>query len=751
MEERPSGDDQNPGGDQEQGPGDNQEQRHSGAHPEQSHGDDQEQRHSGAPPEQGPGENQEQRHSGAQPEQASSSWEGPGGRPGNTPARAPLSDYKKWYNSNRPGKKERQAGAKSRGLAPPPGVFKGLGKKGKDLKGKDKGKEKGKQPKGEPGKGKGASGKKGGRTPPPPPPRKRPAAALVEPGDGNNPAEEQQYSYYSTEEEGPQAKAKPKVDPPSAFQAQVRAAAVARRQGQERSRAAAPQGPDGEPSSDSSTSSEDDKPDDPAPKPGEDQDMDVKEDEEATHQANKDQLLSPTEPAQSSRENSSPGDNQETTEDAKLTQPDPNPQEVATQPAQPSSTEVTVEVNVAVPPQNPVIPGANQVEPQPEEKEKQQANRAAEAARAKGDKCPAPSWKNPLTVPAPPANDPPWRKPQACQRRNTQSLTSSRTMVFTIQMRNQVNPCHSRYHPQVKVRYFGYGQAGDTSLDLEVVGLGGSRIVTRTPHLPGVLWKISTHPQHPEIKVCKVLGAVTPGLVKEAGVHQLWESGPGANQEALWVTLIEMEALTPLPAVLTDTLVLQAMFSVALASKVLYIRDVGRGNLGLRSSFTDANPQAGYLPELVFLDVNGWQAYEEGSYPKWPNQAQLSGFWKTLASHNGEMKHRAQVTGGAVPYQSGACHVCTQSVCEKQTPRRRLQGPDPHACGVPGPFGESRRGPRPTPPPRGVPSRPGTRKNLVVETLSVRVFLVARPRQTRPNTGVTSTSPLVETRALVQQ
>ena len=628
MEERPSGDDQNPGGDQEQGPGGNQEQRHSGAHPEQSHGDDQEQQHSGAPPEQGPGENQEQRHSDAQPERASSSWEGPGGRPGNTPARAPLSDYKKWYNSNRPGKKERQAGAKSRGLAPPPGVFKGLGKKGKDLKGKDKGKEKGKQPKGEPGKGKGASGKKGGRTPPPPPPRKRPAAALVEPGDANNPAEEQQYSYYSTEEEGPQAKAKPKVDPPSAFQAQVRAAAIARRQGQERNRAAAPQGPDGEPSSDSSTSSEDDQPDDSAPKPGEDQDMDVKEDEEATHQAKEDQLLSPTEPAQSSRENSSPGENQETTEDAKITQPDPNPQEVTTQPAQPPSTEVTVEVNVGVLPPNPKIPGDNQVEPQPEEKEKQQASHAAETAGPKETR-PSPELEEPFDRASSSTSLPKARHPEP---------DYSRTMTFTVQMKKEVHPCHSRYHPQVKVRYFGYGQAGDTSLDLEVVGLGGSRIVTRTPHLQGVLWKISTHPQHPEVRICKVLGAVTPGLVREAGVHQLWESGPGANQEALWVTLIEMEALTPLPAVLTDTLVLQAMFSVALASKVLYIRDVGRGNLGLRSSLTDANQQVGYLPELVFLDVNGWQAYEEGSYPKWPNQAQLSGFWKTLASHNGEMK-----------------------------------------------------------------------------------------------------------------
>ena len=50
-------------------------------------------------------------------------------------------------------------------------------------------------------------------------------------------------------------------------------------------------------------------------------------------------------------------------------------------------------------------------------------------------------------------------------------------------------------------------------------------------------------------------------------------------------------------------------------------------------------PEEGGVPVLVFIDVNGWQAYEEGQYPKWPNQAQLSGFWKTIASHNAEMKN----------------------------------------------------------------------------------------------------------------
>ena len=103
-----------------------------------------------------------------------------------------------------------------------------------------------------------------------------------------NPADEQEYSYYSTEEEGPQAKARIQLVPNPAFIEQIRAGAQARRQGQAQGQVAAPQGPAGEPSSDSSTSdAEDDMPGTSAPNPGEDQDMEASK--------NKEPLLSPTE------------------------------------------------------------------------------------------------------------------------------------------------------------------------------------------------------------------------------------------------------------------------------------------------------------------------------------------------------------------------------------------------------------------------------------------------------------------------
>ena len=590
--------------------------------------------------EDGPGENQEPDNAGEEPaqassswerpgaSQASSSWERPGARPGNTPARQPLTEYKKWYNRNRPGKKERQEGAKARGIPPPPGVLKGHDAKGKDSKGKEKGKEKGKdkgkQYKGEQGKGKGQPGKVGGRTPPPPPPRKRPqqpwwnqATARILRMSRNTrttvrkrkvPRQRPGSSWCRTlpllSKSGlgqrPGGKAKHKVrqhplkvqlgSPPATAPPQMRRMTCLALQLPSR----------------------------------EDQDMEASK--------NKEPLLSPTEPATSPRDgsqgNNTPGEDQEEA----TTQPKPNPSEVTSPPEEPASPRATVEVNIGEPHPSPVSPGANQAQQPKLKEEDKQATSAREATGPK-EKETSPGL---VESPRGDGSSSSWAaarealsQPKATHPEPDYNIT----MTFTVTMRKDVNPCHSRYHPQVKVTYSDH-EAGDTSLDLVVVGLGGSRIVTHAPHRPGVVWKLSTYPQDPEVQICRVFGAITPGLIKKAGVHKLWEQGPGANQEALWVNLIEMEALNPLPTELSDILVIQAMFSVALAAKVVYVRDVGRGNLGLRP----ANPEDGGLPVLVFLDVNGWQAYEEGQYPKWPNQAQLSGFWKTIAAHNSEMK-----------------------------------------------------------------------------------------------------------------
>ena len=69
-----------------------------------------------------PGEGQAPGQAGDQPaEPSSESAQRHGAAPGkgNTPARTPLTPYKRWYNTNRPGKRERAAGETSRGIPLP--------------------------------------------------------------------------------------------------------------------------------------------------------------------------------------------------------------------------------------------------------------------------------------------------------------------------------------------------------------------------------------------------------------------------------------------------------------------------------------------------------------------------------------------------------------------------------------------------------------------------------------------------------
>ena len=112
---------------------------------------------------------------------------GPGQGKGNTPAKRTLSEFKKWENRNRPGKRERAAGAKSRNLPMPEAVRQ---EKGKGKTGANQWQE-ASQTK---GKGKGWTKSppvdSGWRAPPPPPPKRQRAQA---------PQEKEEYSYYTEE------------------------------------------------------------------------------------------------------------------------------------------------------------------------------------------------------------------------------------------------------------------------------------------------------------------------------------------------------------------------------------------------------------------------------------------------------------------------------------------------------------------------------------------------------------------------
>ena len=92
----------------------------------------------------------------------------------------------------------------------------------------------------------------------------------------------------------------------------------------------------------------------------------------------------------------------------------------------------------------------------------------------------------------------------------------------------------------MSVRYQNADETGVTSVQLQVLGLGGSRIVCAAPHGSDRVWKISQCPQDTEQRVSRLFGSLTMDGVKDAGVHRLVELGL-KDQDPAWVTALEAE------------------------------------------------------------------------------------------------------------------------------------------------------------------------------------------------------------------
>ena len=132
--------------------------------------------------------------------------------------------------------------------------------------------------------------------------------------------------------------------------------------------------------------------------------------------------------------------------------------------------------------------------------------------------------------------------------------------------------------------------------------------------------------------VLEAFGPIAMDGVKAAGVHRLVELGlKDQAKDPAWVTVLEAEKVDPLPP-LSDLVVIQAVFSIALVSKVLSPRDLGQYNLGSRPG------APGCIRELVFVDCNGWEEYEEHQHAAFPNMRKASGFWKTVAHYDAGLK-----------------------------------------------------------------------------------------------------------------
>ena len=237
----------------------------------------------------------------------------------------------------------------------------------------------------------------------------------------------------------------------------------------------------------------------------------------------------------------------------------------------------------------------------------------------------------------------------------------SETMEFRVEVKKaSVKPCHSRYHPVLSVRYQNADQTGVASVQLQVLGLGGSRIVCAAPHATDRVWKISEYPQDIEQRVSRLFGPITMDGVKAAGVHRLVELGfKDQAKDPAWVTVLEAEKVDPLPP-LSDLVAIQAVFSIALVSKVLSPRDLGQYNLGSRPG------APGCIRELVFVDCNGWEEYEEHQHAAFPNMRKALGFWKTIAHYDEGLKTKPVLDRPDVPQRSGSLDSEPQGLCTQE-------------------------------------------------------------------------------------
>ena len=418
-----------------------------------------------------PGEGQAPGQAGDQPAEPSSE----SAQRGNTLARTPLTPYKRWYNTNRPGKRERAAGETSRGIPLPEslrlekGDPKGKGNaKGKERKGKVKGFEsKGKE------KGKETGGKRPGKTPPPPPPaKKRPL--VTEPGPSAKARQEQdaEYSYYSESDAEPKASAS-EARPSEKFLQLIKEGAQARQRGREEPAAAAAAAAKPEPSgSESSSDREEANQPEPEPnKPGVNQEKEDQASTEEARQAMADMEIEPTEPADSpcdvamievnlggpGEENpdaSKPGDarsSQETRQSA-------NPNAASsTEPG--GNRESKLEVKVEPP---GAEPGSDSKSPEGPVEEPEEASQAKEEDRGVQTSSPD-SVYEPIVL----------REASVTPGSTGHPMPNySETMEFRVEVKKaSVKPCHSRYHPVMSVRYQNADQTGVTSVQLQVLGL----------------------------------------------------------------------------------------------------------------------------------------------------------------------------------------------------------------------------------------------------------------------------------------
>ena len=211
------------------------------------------------------------------------------------------------------------------------------------------------------------------------------------------------------------------------------------------------------------------------------------------------------------------------------------------------------------------------------------------------------------------------------------------SMLFRIQLKDaKKRPCSARYLMAASVEYStkatATGAGTMVKTDLLVVGLGGSRIVVRSPSNPTLVWKISKEEQETERKLFRLMGRWTPGRVRALGAHRVQEVGPQGS--VFYASVLEMEMCAECPRFCTHT-AFELLLTIVHTAKFVLVRDVGRKNLGSIPSGGERMGEPG-RNLLLLLDGNYWEPYGRAR-PHWPGRQKAQGLWSSVSSFTPEL------------------------------------------------------------------------------------------------------------------
>ena len=205
------------------------------------------------------------------------------------------------------------------------------------------------------------------------------------------------------------------------------------------------------------------------------------------------------------------------------------------------------------------------------------------------------------------------------------------SMRFSIQLKDsRKEPCSARYLHAVSIEYHTHAIGDEpgsvVKADLQVLGLGGSRVVVRSRANPTLAWKLSRESQDTEREMFRIMGNWTPTRIRALGVHRVTEIGKGAA--AFFVSVLEQELCAPCPQ-FSPSVAFELLLTVAHTAKLVQVRDLGRKNVGSRRRDSG---QMGELPRdaILLVDANYWQQYNKGNRPHWPNRQRAQGLWSSL-------------------------------------------------------------------------------------------------------------------------